>query len=78
MAVDARNIYWKSLDFRGGKKVLWMAVSSDEFELPFAVEETADKLAKKMKTTKNNIVSKKCRGNKGIICGYKVVTVDGR
>lgn len=60
------------------KRVLWMAVSPDIFELPLAVEETADKLAKKMKTTKNNIVSKKCRGNNGTICGYKVVTVDGR
>lgn len=57
---------------------LWMAVSPDVLELPFAVEETAEKLAKKMKTTKNNIVSKKFRGDNGTICGYKVVTVDGR
>lgn len=55
-----------------------MAVSPDVYELPFAVEETAEKLAKKMKTTKNNIVSKKFRGDNGTICGYKVVTVDRR
>lgn len=57
---------------------LWIAVSPDKYELPFAVEETTGKLAKKMKTTKNNIVSKKFRGDNGTICGYKVVTVDGR
>lgn len=57
---------------------LWMAVSPDALELPIAVEDTADRLVKKMNTTKNNIMSKKCRKNNGAICGYKVVTVDGR
>lgn len=56
--------------------MLWVAVSPDRFELPLAVENTARELAIKMHTTKNNILSKKCRKEDGKRCGYKVVTVD--
>ena len=41
--------------------MLWVAVSPDEIELPLAVEESATKLATKMKTTRSNILSKKSR-----------------
>lgn len=56
--------------------MLWMAVSPDSLELPLAVENTALNLARKMHTTKSNILSKKCRREDGKRCGYKVVTVD--
>lgn len=56
---------------------LWMAVLPDAFELPIAVEYSAQMLAEKMGTTNTNIKSKATRGNSGKSCGYKVVTVDG-
>lgn len=55
--------------------MLWIAVSPDEFELPIAVEDTADKLAKRLKTSEGNIRSKRFRGANGKSCGYRVVTV---
>lgn len=56
--------------------MLWVAISPDEIELPLAVEDSATKLAKKMKTTRCNIINKKNRGSNGKVCGYKVVTVE--
>lgn len=55
--------------------MLWIAVSPDRLELPLAVENTARDLAIKMRTTKSNILSKKCRKENGERCGYKVVVI---
>lgn len=35
--------------------VLWMAVTADKYELPLAVEDTQEKLAKKLGITKGGV-----------------------
>ena len=51
--------------------MLWIAVSPDRLELPLAVENTARELAIKMRTTKSNILSKKCRKENGSAAGIR-------
>lgn len=46
------------------KKYLWLLVTKDKYELPLAVADTANELARMTGTTKNNIVSQISRGNK--------------
>lgn len=56
--------------------MIWLAVSADGYELPYAVAESARELAGMLKTTLGNIYQKKAMGSSGKICGYRVVTVD--
>ncbi|GAA6481423.1 hypothetical protein K250101E9_41860 [Enterocloster aldenensis] len=44
---------------------LYMAVTTDRYELPIAVERSAECLAGKMGTTRNSIYSQVCRNRKG-------------
>ena len=57
--------------------MIWMAVTADEYELPMAAEDTAERLAKKMGTTKSNIVCREHRKNNGVRTGYRVIKVKG-
>lgn len=56
--------------------MIWLAVSADQYELPYAVAESARELAKMLCTTLMNIKAKKSLGTSGRNCGYRVVTVD--
>lgn len=56
--------------------MIWIAVSADEYELPYAVAESARELADMLCTTLRNIKAKKSMGTSGRNCGYRVVTVD--
>lgn len=55
---------------------MWMAVSADQYELPYAVAESARELAGMLKTSIQNIYKKKSLRTSGKICGYRVLTVD--
>lgn len=55
--------------------MIWLAVTADQYELPFAVADTAAKLAKKMKVTEGTIRSRECRKCSGRNSGYKIVKV---
>ena len=48
------------------KQYVWMEVTKDEYELPVCVARTAEELAMKCGTTRNNVISGACRGGKGI------------
>ena len=54
---------------------LWLAVTPDKYELPLYVADSAQELANILKTTRNNIMTKKHRQHNGKSCGYKVVCV---
>ena len=56
--------------------MLWVAVSADKFELPYAVAESARELARMLQTTMDNIHKKRTLATSGKICGYRVVTID--
>ena len=56
--------------------MIWLAVSADQFELPYAVAESARELAEMLRTTLRNIKTKKSLKTNGRNCGYRVVTVD--
>lgn len=49
--------------------MIWMAVTTDEYELPIAVEDTAGKLAKKMKVTQSTISCMESRHRRGMLKG---------
>lgn len=56
--------------------MLWIAVSADHLETPFAVAETGTELARMLKTKVGNIYKRKSKQHNGKICGYRVMTVD--
>lgn len=51
---------------------LYMAVTKDKYELPYAVEQTPSELAKAIGVRPNTVVAAICRGERG----YVVVDVD--
>lgn len=55
--------------------MLWVAVSADQYELPYAVAESGSELAQMLHTTPYNIYQLKARNTNGKICGYRVITV---
>lgn len=57
------------------KRMLWMAVTPDKYELPIAIEDSALSLAIRMGTTENNIASRAHRNHSGVRKGYKVVKI---
>lgn len=60
--------------------IVWMAVTSDKYELPLAVEDSADELAKKLSITRTAVYSREYvirkREQKGAIYNYKIIKVD--
>ena len=58
-------------------RYLWMKVTSDEYELPVAVADTAKELAKIVGTTENTINSRISHAKAdGCRCQYKRVEVE--
>lgn len=47
--------------------IIWLKVSHDKYELPLAVADTAEELAKICGTTKNNIASEASKYDKGVM-----------
>ena len=56
-------------------KWIWMAVDSDEYELPQVVAESSRELARKCNTSKSNVENCAYRGWNGKISGRKFVLV---
>lgn len=59
-------------------KTLWLLVTSDKYELPLVVEDSAGRLARRLGTKANNIISaiSKSRNRKGRCKFVKVVIED--
>lgn len=58
------------------KRMLWLAVTADEFELPIAIEESAEKLASRIgisPSTVKYLEKKKCTGRN---TGRRIVRID--
>lgn len=58
-----------------GSGTLWLAVTTDRLELPIAVEDTAEKLAKKLGITISGLFKaiEYCNGSRS---GYKIEKVE--
>ena len=56
--------------------ILYMAVTPDEYELPLMVTNNIQELAKKYKTTSNNILSSISKNKNGKNTGRKFVRVE--
>ena len=56
--------------------MLWMAVTTDKYELPVCVAGNAAELASKFGMTKNAVESAVCKGQSGNRRGYKFVKVE--
>lgn len=57
-------------------KYIWMAVTSDEYELPIFVEESSTKLAQKLGITVGSVLSSVFKGSNGRYSGRKIVKVE--
>lgn len=57
------------------KKIFYMAVTPDKYELPLHCPLTADEMAEKYNVKKNTIYSCVCRDKKGTRSGRKFVRV---
>lgn len=59
------------------KRKLWMLVSSDEYELPIAVADSAGQLARLLKVDKQTIQNQVCSARRrGGTSHYKVVEIE--
>ena len=56
-------------------RYLWLAVTSDEYELPIFIADTARELAKKLGLNENSIHSAIAKKNSGRNTGIKIVRV---
>lgn len=56
-------------------KYLWLAVTTDKYEFPICVEESASRLALKLGTTTNNICSLVSKGRNGTRTDRKIIRV---
>ena len=58
--------------------IIWLKVTDDEYELPVAVADTQDELARICNTTKNSIASSMSHFEKGRIgkCLYRKVVIE--
>ena len=63
------------VEVMGVSKWIWMCVDADEYELPQAVAESAQELARKCGTTKHNVETCAYRGWNGRQSGRKFVIV---
>lgn len=59
-------------------KYLYLAVTSDEYELPIFVEDSANKLAKKLGVSQNSVYLAISKNLSGKIQGRKIVKVEIR
>lgn len=57
-------------------KYLWLAVTPDEYEFPILIEDTAQKLAKKLNVTTSTIICSVTRNQSGRNSGRKIVKVE--
>lgn len=55
---------------------LWLAVTTDELELPIVVADTAKELGKYLGITENGVFKNKHQKSTGEISGYKVEKID--
>lgn len=61
------------------KRKLWILVSSDEYELPLAVADSAGQLARLLKVEPQTIRKQVCNARRrGINSHYKVIEIDER
>lgn len=58
------------------KKLLWIAVTADEYELPICVENTAEKLARRLGTSRTAVNTKCCKKYGGKYSGYRIVRIE--
>lgn len=56
--------------------VLYLAVTADDYELPIAVDETVEGLARQMNTTANNIRSTISRNQSGVSRGHRYIKIE--
>lgn len=56
--------------------MLWMAVTSDKYELPIAIADTANELADYLGVTGKAIIQMKAKNQSGRNLGYKIVTIE--
>lgn len=56
-------------------KYLWLAVETDEYELPIAVADTAEELGRLFGVKANSIINCVSRGRNGRENGYKYIKV---
>lgn len=56
-------------------KYYWVAVETDEYELPLYVADSARELAEKFDTTKHNVECNVCRGDNGRMSGRRFLKV---
>lgn len=56
--------------------VIWMAVTSDKYELPIVWANTAEELSRMMGVSRNNMVSGMHHGGSGHYKGWKPVRVE--
>lgn len=56
-------------------KYYWIAVETDEYELPLYVADTARELAEKFDTTKHNVECNVYRGDNGRVSGRMFLKV---
>ncbi len=58
------------------QKYLWLAVETDQYELPIAVADTAEELGNFFGVKKNSIINCVLRGRNGRENGYKYIRVE--
>lgn len=77
-AMMMKNIELNTGKENGKKMKVWMAVTRDEYELPIAIADTAEGLAKLVGTTTNAVVSTVSHYRKGRKkkCKYYQVEID--
>ena len=57
------------------RRMIWMAVTADEYELPMILASSASKLAKELGVSVSTILTREHRNDNGKYTGYKIVKV---
>lgn len=57
------------------RRMIWMAVTADEYELPMILASSASKLAKELGVSTSTILTRENRKDNGKYTGYKIVKV---
>ena len=58
------------------QRYYWLVVNVDEYELPLAVAESAEELARMWGVSRSTVMTCEMRGRGGRECGYKYVKVE--
>lgn len=58
------------------KQYLWLAVTSDKYEFPIYIEDSATKLANKLGITPSTVISSVTRNKSGKYSGRKIIKME--